>query len=76
MTDKGRTIESRGYWGDILNSPYACFGVEAEDARLFKVSNRQHVKNAVEVSDYNVAANLFELRCVLYTGPHTTAFAW
>jgi dynein assembly factor 3 len=26
------------------------------------VANRQHVKNAVEVSEYNVAANLFEMR--------------
>lgn len=26
LDDKGRTIESRGYWGDIINSPYHCFG--------------------------------------------------
>ena len=26
------------------------------------MANRQHVKNAVEVSEYNVAANLFEMR--------------
>ena len=60
--DKGRTIESRGYWGDIINSPYHCFGTAAEETSLFKVANRQHVKNAVEVSEYNVAANLFEMR--------------
>lgn len=37
-------------------------GTAAEESSLFKVANRQHVKNAVEVSEYNVAANLFEMR--------------
>lgn len=50
----------RGYWGDIANSPFFCFGVSAEPGpdrdALFKVSNRQHVKTAVDVSVYNLTA--------------------
>ena len=38
--DKGRTIDSRGYWGDIINSPYHCFGTAAEEPSLFKVGPR------------------------------------
>jgi dynein assembly factor 3 len=60
--DNGRSVASRGFWGDILNSPYHAYGTMAEEPSLFKVANRQHVKNAVEVSDFNVAANLFEMR--------------
>ena len=62
LDDKGRTVESRGFWGDVLNGPYHSFGTRAEEPSLFKVANRQHVKNAVEVCEYNVAANLYEMR--------------
>jgi len=34
----------RGYWGDIINSPYLAFGVECdykpEKEKLFKVANK------------------------------------
>ena len=46
----------------MLNGPYHSFGTRAEEPSLFKVANRQHVKNAVEVCEYNVAANLYEMR--------------
>ena len=45
-----------------MNGPYHSFGTRAEEPSLFKVANRQHVKNAVEVCEYNVAANLYEMR--------------
>ena len=60
--DKGRKVETRGFWCDILNSPYHCYGTHAEDPELFRVANRQHVRNAVEVSEHNVASCLFEMR--------------
>ena len=62
LDDRGRTIASRGFWGDQLNGPFAAYGVEAEEPALFKVANRQRVKTAVDVSEYNVACNLYELR--------------
>jgi dynein assembly factor 3 len=37
-SQKGRGSHMRrGYWGDIVNSPYIAFGVEANDHTLFKV---------------------------------------
>ena len=62
LADRGRSVETRGFWGDILNSPYHCFGTDADDKSLFRVANRQRVHNAVEVSEHNVAACLFEMR--------------
>ena len=62
LADRGRSVETRGFWGDVLNSPYHCFGTDAEDKALFRVANRQRVHNAVEVSEHNVAACLFEMR--------------
>lgn len=48
----------RGYWGDIVVSPYFCFGikcsVEPERTELFKVRNMQQVSHAVTVSEFNV----------------------
>ena len=62
LKDRGRSVETRGFWGDILNSPYHCFGTDAEDKSLFRVANKTHVHDAVEVSEHNVAACLFEMR--------------
>lgn len=48
----------RGYWGDIIISPYIAFGVETdyspEKRDLFKVLNMQQVSHCVEVSDFNL----------------------
>lgn len=32
-SDKGRSVTAKGYWGDIVNSPYLCFGVTCDDRR-------------------------------------------
>lgn len=37
---KGRSILKRGFWGDIITGPYATFGVEADDERLYETSNK------------------------------------
>lgn len=42
--DKGTTVMVRGFWGDIINSPYWAFGVDThpkDKERLFKVSSQQ-----------------------------------
>lgn len=40
----GERFARRGYWGDILNSPYISFGIESEETSLFKKSNDLYVK--------------------------------
>ena len=50
----GERIPKRGYWGDILNSPYVAFGIESENEALFKKANNVHTQTATDVSMYNV----------------------
>ena len=33
----------RGYWGDLVNSPFVAFGIESENKELFKTVNGKHV---------------------------------
>ena len=37
-------VAVRGYWGDIVSSPYLGFGIETDDKELLKKHNNQHVK--------------------------------
>ncbi len=39
----GERFPRRGYWGDILVSPYISFGLESEDKSLLKTANKLHV---------------------------------
>ena len=50
----GRSVNAWGYWGDILNSPYHCFGTVSEDPSLFKITNKQFGRTAVDVAEHNV----------------------
>lgn len=34
----------RGYWGDIVSSPYLAFGIETNDKSLLQTQNGQHIK--------------------------------
>ena len=34
----------RGYWGDIVSSPYLAFGIDTDDKSLLKTQNGQHIK--------------------------------
>jgi hypothetical protein len=55
--DVGRSVEAYGYWGDVVNSPYHCFGTTAPlapDAGLFSTSNRQFSHSAMDVAEHNV----------------------
>ncbi|XP_031558318.1 dynein assembly factor 3, axonemal-like [Actinia tenebrosa] len=54
-------IAIRGYWGDIVNSPYISFGIQSEEQRLFKVNNGQHIKTATDVAEFNITAMMHEL---------------
>ena len=44
MCQDGERVARRGYWGDIINSPYLAFGTESEEEFLFQTSNGQHVR--------------------------------
>lgn len=57
----GERVARRGYWGDIINSPYLAFGTESEEESLFQTSNGQHVKTATNVSEYNITAFMHEI---------------
>ncbi|KAA0705154.1 Dynein assembly factor 3, axonemal [Triplophysa tibetana] len=56
---RGNRVLVRGYWGDIVSSPYLSFGIETDDKHLLKKHNNQHVKTAQDISEANVLA-LFE----------------
>ncbi|XP_066538492.1 dynein axonemal assembly factor 3 [Hoplias malabaricus] len=56
---RGDRVGVRGYWGDIVSSPYLSFGIETESKELLKMQNNQHVKTAQDVSVANVQM-LFE----------------
>jgi hypothetical protein len=67
--DKGIKKEVKGYWGDVVCSPYFSFGVDCETTHtlseaLFTILNRntgteQHRHHAVEVT-------LFNMYCILW----------
>lgn len=56
---RGDQVAVRGYWGDIVSSPYLSFGIETENKDLLKKHNNQHAKTAQDISEVNVLA-LFE----------------
>lgn len=53
---KGDKVAVRGYWGDIVSSPYLSFGIETDDKSLLKTQNGQHIKTAQDISFANVQA--------------------
>ncbi|KAL6489143.1 hypothetical protein MHYP_G00028840 [Metynnis hypsauchen] len=56
---RGDRVGLRGYWGDIVSSPYLSFGIETENKDLLKTQNNQHVKTAQDITVANVQM-LFE----------------
>ncbi|XP_076826599.1 dynein axonemal assembly factor 3 [Brachyhypopomus gauderio] len=51
---RGDRVGLRGYWGDIVSSPYLAFGIETENKALLKTQNNQYVKTAQDISVANV----------------------
>lgn len=52
----GERINVRGYWGDILVSPFVAMGIEADLPELFKKFNGAYHKTARHVTTYNVTS--------------------
>ena len=55
----------RGYWGDIVNSPYVSFGMEVwkeeDKEKFFRKLNFQRIYRASDVSEYNLQGYLHKL---------------
>jgi len=55
----------RGYWGDIINSPYLAFGQEVFDeperTRFYKKVNYQSVYSNADISEYTVTSYIHKL---------------
>jgi len=58
--ERGRSVVRRGFWGDIMNSPYIAFGVECNEPKLFAIANRAHKHNSQDVSEYSVISMMHE----------------
>nr|XP_046233599.1 dynein axonemal assembly factor 3-like isoform X2 [Scatophagus argus] len=56
FSQTGDKVAVRGYWGDIISSPYLAFGIETDDKSLLKTQNGQHIKTAQDISFANVQA--------------------
>ncbi|KAM4716000.1 dynein axonemal assembly factor 3 [Anableps anableps] len=54
FSQKGDRVGVRGYWGDIVSSPYLSFGIETDDKSLLKTQNGQHLKTAQDLSFANM----------------------
>ncbi|XP_047465632.1 dynein axonemal assembly factor 3-like [Mugil cephalus] len=54
FNQRGDKVGVRGYWGDIVSSPYLSFGIETDDKSLLKTQNGQHIKTSQDVSFANV----------------------
>ncbi|XP_033102374.1 dynein assembly factor 3, axonemal-like [Anneissia japonica] len=57
----GVAIKQRGYWGDIMCSPYLAYGIESENKELFKTANGTHTRTAADISEFNILSLLHEL---------------
>mgnify|MGYP001811127189 CR=1 FL=1 len=56
-------MEAFGYWGDVLNGPYHCWGTVASlapDGGLFRCCNREFTHSAMDVAEHNVAVGAGE----------------
>lgn len=51
---KGASVLKRGFWGDVVNTPYGALGAECADGRFFAKRGDQMVKTACDVAYYNV----------------------
>ncbi|XP_048730996.1 dynein axonemal assembly factor 3-like [Ostrea edulis] len=57
----GEKVLRRGYWGDILVSPYLAFGIQSEEKSFFKKSNNMYTKLSLHVAEYNILSLFHEI---------------
>eukprot|EP00116_Pleurobrachia_bachei_P004642 sb/3464904/ len=51
---EGQKRFARGYWGDIVCSPYLSHGIFSPLKSLYEIRNRINVRTASEVAEYNI----------------------
>jgi len=54
---KGTTVQVRGFWGDIVNSPYYAFSIctnSIDRPRLFKISGSQYRHTETDIAEFNL----------------------
>jgi dynein assembly factor 3 len=59
--ERGRSVSTRGLYCDLLCSPYLTLGVDCAETFLFKKANKQHVKTACDIAEFNLTALWHEL---------------
>jgi dynein assembly factor 3 len=69
--EKGMKKEVKGYWGDIVASPYFSYGIDTDISNklsegLFQILNKntgseQHRHHAVEIAVHDMLSNLWEI---------------
>ncbi len=69
LYQRGDRVAVRGYWGDIVSSPYLSFGTETENKNLLKKQNNQHVKvkELVHYLPFKVTDNLWKVQVHIYS---------
>ncbi|KAJ8364295.1 hypothetical protein SKAU_G00131260 [Synaphobranchus kaupii] len=60
---RGDRVGIRGYWGDIVSSPYLSFGIETDIKALLQIQNGQYTKTAQDISYHNVQELFQALMC-------------
>jgi hypothetical protein len=58
---KGEKMARRGYFGDIVTSPYIVYGIDPEDKDLLKTTNNVHVQTAADISNITVTSLFHEI---------------
>lgn len=61
---KGTTVQVRGFWADIINSPYHafCTTTDPEDRpRLFKITGSMYRHHETDVAEFNLSSYIGEM---------------
>lgn len=62
--DTGKLIMQRGFWGDVINTPYHAFGTTTHPKdfdRLFKTTSGQYRQHETDIAEFNLVAYLSEM---------------
>ncbi len=60
----GRSVAAWGYWGEVLNPPYAALGLACEEPAFYKVANKQYTRTAVDIAQHNVTVRRAAPACL------------
>ena len=60
-------VARRGYWGDIVNSPFVSIGTESNNEELFKKANGKYVKVSHQgANNTSFSSAVFHVCCVTH----------